>query len=283
MKTSTREIEQTKAWTRKPLAIMCALALAFSVSSCGILTGCSSDGASESKTPVDSSDDNIDIVSTGFNTATVGKVEFAFSAMNKQEGQLARNVLFAVEAYNSDDQALGGTSATISALYPNVETYSAGSMEYYDLSVTQATAEPAEDAAAAAAAEGEETTPAEAGATSITNTTVAYLKVTLMPSSIDWTSTDVKADQIENVIKTGDIDVFTVNNDLTFNSTYTVPENSVFSGQEIRAQVVVFDADGSPIAGSDPMYLPGEDGEFTIWLFDAPGFAESKIFFTPVE
>lgn len=284
MKNSSSAIEQATTKARKPIASLCALALALSVGSCGILAGCSSESSTSSnKTPVDASDPNIDIVSTGFSTAYADKIEFGFSATNKQEGQLARNVLFAVEAYNSDDQALAGTSATISALYPNVETYSAGSMDYYDLSVTQATAEPAEDAAAAEAAEGEETTAVATGAATVTNTTISYLKVTLMPSSVEWTSTDVKADQIENVIKTGDVEVFTVNTDLTFNSTYTVPENSVFAGNEIRAQVVVFNADGEPIAGSDPMYLPGEDGDFTIWLFDSPGFEDYKIYFTPVE
>lgn len=150
MKTDIMRRRATEALTAKAkgaTSALCALAMTMSIGSFGLLTGCSSDESdSEEK-------DLISIESSGFDLSDPEQISFAFSTKNNNDGQLASNVVFIVDACNAIDQSLVSTSVVISAMYPGVETYAAGKMDYSETGQAAANQAAADQAAAELAAQ----------------------------------------------------------------------------------------------------------------------------------
>lgn len=240
----------------KILSKIAAIAISAAMAACAFGCG-SSDTSAQSSNPGFEPQD-IEINDPGFAITDEGKMSFAFVAVNPNEGHLAENVIFTVEAYDAGGSMIAGGGITIPALYPNTETAGAGETDLFSRD---------------------------------TNTPeVASLSIVAMMDSITWVETDITASDIEksvNIVKPRKgVDE---NGDLVIWATIEMDEEDdvrldTSKPIELRAVALLFDADGNAICGTDADVFtlePSGSYELTESIANPPSYTESTLYVTP--
>lgn len=282
--------------TTKIVTSIFAGALAFGM--LGIV-GCSSNepAAQEDLTTEAIKASDIEITGSGFTIMEGNVVNYAFTVENPNEGYIANNVTFTIEAYDENDLMLVGSGETISEVYPGVETGATGTAYMPDA-----------------------------------DRTIARFEIKPLMEHIIWTKTDLTPEEVDNMFQISDVDVtrdeegsVVAKGKVSTDLTQDAEENSSSSDGEYsytsrmvnaHAVAILKDASGNILCGGastslmlDPSMVPinagmptgegeapegeGEDlsgGEmstdiastnFTITIPNAPDYATCSIIITP--
>lgn len=240
----------------KPLAkiaaIVASAALALSV------LGCSSPQSSAPSTPGFEVQD-IQVNESGYSITDDGKLRYAFVAVNPNEGHVAQDVIFTVEAYDANGSMIAGSGETLSILYPGAETPGTGETDLFSSSTD---------------------TPE-----------VASLSIAPMMDSVTWSDTDVTNSDIENAIDivsphmtTSDDGSISISAGIKLKSE---GEGQRFSGKDmdVRAVVLLSDASGNALCGTSPatftLSANGDTYQYESSIPNAPEYAECNLYVTP--
>lgn len=233
------------------------VAIAVSAIMAACMFGCgSSNGAKESGP--DFEVQTIEVNDAGFAITNEGTLLYAFVAVNPNDGHVAQDVVFTVEAYNSEGSMIVGDSQTIPVLYPGIEAAGAGEAELF-----------APDTA---------------------NPEVANLTISAMMDSVVWTTTTLSADEIDAMdsityprATTGDGGL-TIKANIEMATGEEAPENMP-AQIEVRAVAVLFDDGGQAICGTEPVTFTLSQDEadysFSGVIENAPKYAECKLYASP--
>lgn len=233
-----------------------AIAVSAAMAACAFGCGSSDTGAQSSNPGFEPQD--IEINDPGYSITDEGKLRYAFVAVNPNEGYIAEDVVFTVEAYDSNGSMIAGGGDTISALYPGTETAGAGEAELFSRDTE---------------------TPK-----------VASLSIVAMMDSVTWTETTITASDIEksiNIVKPrmGEDD----NGDLVVWATIELDQEEdvrldTTQPVELRAVALLFNDEGSAICGTDAVTFslePEGPYDFTASVPNPPSYAESTLYVTP--
>lgn len=240
----------------KILSKIAVIAISAALAACAF--GCGSSGTSAQSGNPGFEPQDIEINDPGFTVTDEGKMSFAFVAVNPNEGHLAENVIFTVEAYDAGGSMIAGGGITIPALYPGTETAGAGEADLF----SRDTATPE----------------------------VASLSIVAMMDSITWTETDITASDIEKSVsivkpRKGEDD----NGALVIWATIEMDKAEdvrldTSKPIEMRAVALLFDEDGNAICGTDAVTFtlePEGAYDLTESIANPPSYAESMLYVTP--
>lgn len=241
----------------KILSKIAAIAISAAMAACAF--GCGSSGTSAQSSDPGFEPQAIEINDPGFAITEKGKLHYAFVAVNPNDGYVAENVIFTVEAYDANGSMIAGGGETISALYPGAETPGAGETDLFS-----------------------QTTD---------NPEVASLSIVAMMDSISWTATTVTNEDIEDSIDIVSPRMATTDNgDLAIKATIQLAEGDamkldVSQPIELRAEAILFDESGQALCGTEPVIFTLEpDGEaysFAAVIANPPKYAQSNLYVTP--
>ncbi len=236
----------------KIAAVVASAALALSA------LGCSSAQTSTQSAPGFEAQD-IQVNDPGFAITDEGKLRYAFVAVNPNDGHVAQDVIFTIEAYDASGSMIAGGGETISMLYPGVETPGAGEADLFSSSTD---------------------TPE-----------VASLSIVPMMDSVTWSDTGVTNDQIESAIEivsphmsTSDDGSIAINAGIKLKAE---GEGQPLGGKdvEVRAIALLFDKSGSALCGTEPVTLTlnanGDICQFEATIPNAPEYGECNLYVTP--
>lgn len=237
----------------KVSAVIISAAMALTAFGCG-----SSDSATQTTEPGFEPQD-IEINDPGYSISDDGKLRYAFVAVNPNDGYIAEDVIFTIEAYDANGSMIAGGGETISALYPGTETASAGEADMY--SQTSDTPE------------------------------VASLSIVAMMDSVTWTKTTLAGGDVENSMDivsprmsnedNGDLEIkatlgFVDGDDMKLDASKPI---------ELRVVALLFDESGQAICGTAPLTftLNSADAtyEYVATIADPPKYAECTLYVTP--
>lgn len=236
----------------KIAAVVASAALALSA------LGCSSAQTSTQSAPGFEAQD-IQVNDPGFAITDEGKLRFAFVAVNPNDGHVAQDVIFTIEAYDASGSMIAGGGETISMLYPGVETPGAGEADLFSSSTD---------------------TPE-----------VASLSIVPMMDSVTWSDTGVTNEQIESAIEivsphmsTSDDGSIAINAGVKLKAE---GEGQPLAGKEVevRAIALLFDKSGSALCGTEPVALTlnanGDACQFEAAIPNAPEYGICNLYVTP--
>ncbi len=235
----------------KIAAIIASAALALSA------LGCSSAPAASQPAGPDFDVQDIQVSNPGYAITDEGKLRYAFVAVNPNEGHVAQEVIFTVEAHDANGSMIAGGGETIAALYPGVETPGSGEVDLFS---------PDTD-----------------------NPEVANLTIVAMMDSVVWADTTLSNADIE-----GAIDIVSPrmapgdDGSLSIMATIGMKSDDGDSGlasMEARAVAVLFDESGNALCGTSPVTFAlskdGEDYAFEASIPNAPEYKECNLYVTP--
>lgn len=221
--------------------------------------GCSSTQASSASSTPGFEAQDIQVNDPGYAITDEGKLRYAFVAVNPNDGHVAQDVIFTIEAYDASGSMIAGGGETISMLYPGVETPGAGEADLFSSSTK---------------------TPE-----------VASLSIVPMMDSVTWSDTDVTNDQIESAMEivsphmsTSDDGSIAINAGIKLKAE---GEGQPLSGKdiEVRAIALLFDKSGSALCGTEPATLTlnanGDACQFEATIPNAPEYGECNLYVTP--
>lgn len=236
----------------KIAAVVASAALALSA------LGCSSAQTSTQSAPGFEAQD-IQVNDPGFAITDEGKLRYAFVAVNPNDGHVAQDVIFTIEAYDASGSMIAGGGETISMLYPGVETPGAGEADLFSSSTD---------------------TPE-----------VASLSIVPMMDSVTWSDTGVTNEQIESAIEivsphmsTSDDGSIAINAGVKLKAE---GEGQPLAGKEVevRAIALLFDKSGSALCGTEPVALTlnanGDACQFEAAIPNAPEYGICNLYVTP--
>lgn len=281
MKSSIKSISH--AALKKVVA--CVTACALGVSILG-LAGCASSNSATQGGPVDPGFDaeDIQVTQSGYTMGADGTLRYAFVAVNPNDGHLAENVVFSIQAYDSGHNLIAGAGSTMPTMYPQHETAACGSAEVH-ASVAAAANAAASSAANTVTATDEEDADgaaADSAASGASGTTqVAYLEITPVMDSIQWSDTTYDSSKLEDEVKIENPRMSETSDDaLAINAEVTTTLESA----NMQAVALVFDGEGNPIYGSDTVdFECGVDnpGNVSLRVTDVPDYTDVYIYVTP--
>lgn len=220
--------------------------------------GCASSDTTSQANPGFEPQD-IEIQNPGYVITDEGTLRFAFVAVNPNEGQIAKDVVFTIEAYDANGSMIAGDNETISALYPGTETAGAGETELFSLN--------------------EE------------NPKVSSLSIVAIMDSITWSATTITDGDLED-----SIDIVkprsssTDSGDVQIKASITLAEGDdmkldASAPIEFRAVALLFDDDGNAICGTSPVVFtlsPDSNAyDFEAAIANPPQYAECNLYVTP--
>lgn len=201
----------------------------------------------------------IEIQDPGYSITSEGNLRYAFIAINPNDGQIAKDVTFTIEAYDANGSMIAGTSDSISALYPGVETADAGETELFSLSTD---------------------TPR-----------VANLSIVAFMDSITWEPTTITNADID-----GSIDIVKPrmsdagNKELLITASVELTEGDEMKLDaskpiELRAVAVLFDESGQALCGTSPVTFTldtdSSSYSFKETIQNVPQYTECSLYVTP--
>lgn len=241
----------------KTLSKIAAIAISAAMAVCAFGCG-SSDTSAQSGSP-GFEPQGIEVVDLGYSITNEGEFRYAFVAVNPNEGHVAENVVFTVEAYDSNGSMIAGGGETISALYPGTETAGAGETELF----SRDTATPK----------------------------VANFSIVAMMDSVTWTTTTITDSDIEDSIEVikprmsgnddGGVDIkasvkLAEGDALKFDASKPV---------ELRAVALLFDENDEVLCGTSPVTFSldanSDSYSFEQTVSDAPAYSKCSLYVTP--
>lgn len=234
-------------------------ALAVSVIMAASAFGCgSSDSASQTSNP-GFEPESIQINDAGFCITDEGMLSYAFVAVNPNDGYVAEDVVFTIEAYDASGSMIAGDSQTMSALYPGAETPGAGVTEMFSLDSD--------------------------------DPQVANLSIAALTDSITWNATTITNDDIESSLHIVSPRMSTSSSDgtLSIKASIDLAEGddlklNASSPIELRAVALLFDESGAAICGTEPVIftLDPENPTYDLAasIADAPQYSKGDLYVT---
>lgn len=221
--------------------------------------GCGSSDATSQATESGSDHQDIEVNDPGFTITDEGKLRYAFIAVNPNDGFIAENAVFTIEAYDSNGSMIVGSGETIADLYPGVETPGSGEADLF--SRTSETPE------------------------------VASLSIIPMMDTVTWTETDITNDAIESSVKIISPRMGVAENDeLSIKASIRFAEGDDLKLDtsklaNFRAVAVLFDDSGRAICGTDPVTLTLDSADatydFAATIPNPPVYSECNLYVTP--
>lgn len=254
-----------KLGMKRAVAIVAAGALAVSML---VLAGCSSAESGNASEPnFDVAD--IEVTQSGYTLADDGTMRFAFTATNPNEGHLAKNVVFSLEAYDSDNRIVAGAGVTVPLMYPGHEEAACGSTQVY-ANVAASTGTAADEGAQASAAQATDS-----------DVDVAYVQIVPVMDSIEWSDTIYDESQLAEGIV---VDSTSKSNGADGSLAIAAKVSTTFDEASLLAVALLFDADGNPICGSNTTSFEcsanGGVSSIEVSVDDAPEYAHCYIYVT---
>lgn len=240
----------------KALAKITALALSAVMAASAF--GCGSSDSTQAANPGFEPQD-IQINDPGYFVSDEGMLNYAFLAVNPNDGHVANDVLFTIEAYDANGSMIAGTSQTISALYPGSETPGAGETELF----SQKTRNPE----------------------------VASFSIVAIMDSITWTDSPITNADLEDSIEIANSRMSTGDNgDINIKADIQLSEGDDMKLDaskpiELRAVALLFNSSGQAIAGTEPVIFTldpnSESYSYTAVIANPPAYAQSNLYVTP--
>lgn len=232
----------------KIAAIAASAALAASAFGCG-----SSDTATKSSNP-GFEPQTIEVNNPGFVITDEGMLRYAFVAVNPNEGHVAQDVVFTVEAYDASGSMIAGGSESIPVLYPGAETAGAGETELFS----------------------QETDTPE----------VANLSIVALMDSVTWADTTMTADDLEAINRIVNPRLSEADDSLDIKASIEMSTgDDAPASMELRALALLFNESGQAICGTDVVTFSlsqdEPDYDFNSILANAPAYDECNLYVTP--
>lgn len=240
----------------KPLAKIAATIASLALAASAF--GCSSPQQSSDAAGPGFDPQNIEVNDSGYTITDEGKLRYAFVAVNPNEGHVAENVIFTVEAYDANGSMIAGGGETIPVLYPGLETAGAGEAELF----------------------ARDTDTPE----------VASLSIVAMMDSVSWSDTDLASDEVEGKFSirspqasSGDDGTLHITASIGLNG----EDGSTESSKPVEAYAValLFDASGQAICGTSAVTfaLGGDNGDYELNadIPNAPEYEGCTLYVTP--
>lgn len=235
--------------------VLISAAMAFSAFGCG-----SSGTASQGNADPGFEPETIEVIDPGYAVTDEGKLRYAFVAVNPNDGYIAEDVVFTVEAYDANGSMIAGGGDTISALYPGAETAGAGETELF----SQTTDTPK----------------------------VASLSIAPLMDSVTWSKTTVTNTDIEDSLNILSPRMSTADNgDLSIKASIKFAEGDdmkldASKPMEFRAVAVLFNEVGNALCGTDPITFTLDSADatydFNEMIANPPAYNECNLYVTPV-
>lgn len=221
--------------------------------------GCGSSSTDTESSQLDFEPQNIEVNDSGYAITDEGKLSYAFVAVNPNDGYIAENTIFTVEAYDSNGSMIAGGGDTISALYPGVETAGAGEVELFSRDSD--------------------------------NPKVARLSVTAMMDSCTWTPTSISNSDLDDSIEIVKPRMSNANGGgIEVTASVRLAEGDgmkldLSQPIELRAVALLFDDAGLAVYGTSPeVFTLSEDERsfnFRTVIENAPEFSECNLYVAP--
>lgn len=218
--------------------------------------GCSSPSTSSQPASPGFEPQDIQVNEPGYAITDEGKLRYAFVAVNPNEGHVAQEVIFTIEAYDAEGSMIAGGGETIATLYPGVETPGAGEVDLFSPDTS---------------------TPE-----------VANLTIIAMMDSIVWADTALSAVDIEGAIDIVSPRMATNDDSLDIQATIGLKTGEGISDLgdlEMRAVALLFDESGNALCGTAPVTFTlakdGDDYQFEAFIPNAPAYKECNLYITP--
>lgn len=241
----------------KILSKIAAIAISAAMAACAFGCG-SSDTSGQSANPGFEPQD-IQVNDLGYYITDEGMLSYAFIAVNPNEGHVAQDVIFTVEAYDASGAMIAGDSLTISALYPDAETPGAGETELFSRNTK--------------------------------NPEVSNLSIMPLKDSITWKDTTISNDDIEESLviaspRKSDGD----NGSIGIKASIQLAEGDDMKLDaskpiELRAVALLFNDAGQAIYGTEPVTftLTPDDNSYSFvsTIANPPTYAQSTLYVTP--
>lgn len=219
--------------------------------------GCGSSDSSAKSGAAGFEPESIQVNDAGFAITEEGTLRYAFVAVNPNDGHVAQDVVFTIEAYDADGSMIAGGGETIPVLYPGVETAGAGETQLFSQSTD---------------------TPE-----------VANLSIVPMMDSAAWSDTKVTAEECEDMVKINNPRMLPADENLDIKAKIELASGDdapagTPSSMDLRAVAVLFDDSGSAICGTSAVtFTVNADGsyDYNATIMDAPDYGECNLYVTP--
>lgn len=241
----------------KIISKIAAIAISAAMAACAFGCG-SSDTSAQSSNPGFEPQD-IEINDPGYSITDEGKLRYAFVAVNPNDGYVAENVIFTVEAYDASGSMIAGGGETIPVLYPGVQTAGAGEADLF----SQDTSSPK----------------------------VASLSVVAMMGSITWTATTITNEDIEDSIDIVDPRMSGTDGedaDITASIRLSQGDELKIDASkpiDLRVVALLFDEEGNAICGTAPVAVTldseSETYSFNEVVSNTPSYGNCNLYVTP--
>lgn len=240
----------------KAIKVALTMILATTLGAFGLasLTGCANQSSGQSSSE-NSSLEDIVIKQSGYSVTADGKLRYVFVAENPNEGQLASNVVFSVEAYDQNNKMLAGAGTTVAYMYPGAQTPGAGETELY-------VSGGAGDAASAANA-------------------VSYIQITPAMNNVTWSKTTVTGSALEGEASIVD---FYIKKNMDKSVDVKAALVSKKQGAKYQVLAVLYNGEDNPVCGSEPQTIEPKADEETyldLKIANAPEYTDAKVFIVP--
>lgn len=233
-------------------------AVAVSATMAMFAMGCSSSETTSQDSTPGFEPQAIEINESGFAVTDDGMLSYAFVAVNPNEGHVAQDVVFTIEAYDDNGSMIAGGGDSIPVLYPGVETAAAGETELFSKDTS---------------------TPK-----------VARLSISALLDSATWTDTSLTADDVENLVDIVNPRMSENDNELNIKASIVMntgddDTDGVSGNLELRAVALLSNAAGQAICGTEPVVFTlssdSPDYDLTTLIVDAPDYEECNLYVTP--
>lgn len=222
--------------------------------------GCGSSDATSQSANSGFEPQAIEVNDPGFAITDEGKLRYAFVAVNPNDGYIAENVVFTIEAYDASGSMIAGSGESIPALYPGAETPGAGEADLFSRTTD--------------------------------NPQVASLSIVPMMDTATWTKTDVNNEAIESSVKIVSPNKSTATSgELNIKATIQFAEGDdlkldASKPMDFRAVAVLFDDAGNALCGTDPVTFTLESADasydYAASIPNPPAYAECNLYVTPL-
>lgn len=272
MEASVKGVKGIKA------ALACALAM-----SVFALGGCASNSTENATNPGFEATD-IEIQQSGYTIGDDGTLRYAFVAVNPNEGHLAQNVAFSMEAYDSDNRIVAGAGVTMPLMYPGEELAASGTAEVFKSTAATAGANSGSNAGGIISSAGATTGSTATGSTGdqAAQPQIAYIQITPMMDSIEWSDTTYdKAKLEEEIVFEGATSTKGESNNLGITAQVSTTLESV----SLSAVAIVFDGEGNPICGSEVAEFDctkDEAAQVSLDIPNVPEYTECFVYISPL-